>query len=88
MNYLLGVFPLHIYTRLNTTFEVSCYVSDIDGDLNFYDGNALVDESLIKVWGISNFNNNATDNYLSSLRELMDLSLHTKILAQSPQRKI
>lgn len=46
---LLGVVPPNLYTRLNNTFEVSCYVHGIDGVLNFYDGDSLVDESLIKV---------------------------------------
>lgn len=48
-NLLLGVVPPKLYTRLNNTFEVSCYVHGIDGILNFYDGDLLVNESLIKV---------------------------------------
>jgi hypothetical protein len=46
---LLGVVPPNLYTRLNDTFEVNCYVHGIDGVLNFYDGDSLVDDNLIKV---------------------------------------
>lgn len=46
---LLGVNPSTKYARVNDTFEISCFVSQPGGKLDFYDGDALVPESFIKV---------------------------------------
>lgn len=46
---LLGIYPTVMYARINDTFEISCYVNESDGKLNFFDGSDLVPESFIKV---------------------------------------
>lgn len=46
---LLGVNPSIKYARVNDTFEISCFVPQPGGKLDFYDGDALVPESFIKV---------------------------------------
>lgn len=45
----LAVRPTEKFVRVNDTFEISCFVEEFGGKLDFYDGNDFVPESFIKV---------------------------------------
>lgn len=45
----VGVSPEELLVRVNDTFTISCLIDIANGELDFYDGDALVPNSSIQV---------------------------------------